>query len=81
MVNGNNCFGINKNSMMMCGEPNQSKNIRIIIDDSREGWCDSVKILLESYMIPGHPTVSFDYSLVRICYMNVMETKHLINYF
>lgn len=58
-------FGVNKNSKLMCGEPNESKNITVIIDDSREGWCDSVKILLESFMIPGHPTVILDYSLIR----------------
>jgi ribonucleoside-diphosphate reductase alpha chain len=58
-------FGIDKNSNLTYGMPLENKNIKIIIDDSREGWCDSVKILLESYMIPGHPTVAFDYSLIR----------------
>jgi ribonucleoside-diphosphate reductase alpha chain len=58
-------FGIEKNSNLTYGMPLDSKNIKIIIDDSREGWCDSTKILLESYMVPGHPTVAFDYSLIR----------------
>jgi len=57
-------FGITKNSRITCVTPTDT-NIRVIIDDSREGWCDSVKILLESYTMPGHPTVKFDYSLIR----------------
>lgn len=39
--------------------------ITVIIDDSREGWCDSVQILLESYMCPNMQPVKFDYSAIR----------------
>lgn len=37
----------------------------IVVQDSREGWCDSVSKLLESYFFGGRPTYEFDYSLVR----------------
>jgi adenosylcobalamin-dependent ribonucleoside-triphosphate reductase len=35
------------------------------IDDSREGWCQSLALLLESYFFAGRPTYEFDYSLIR----------------
>ena len=35
------------------------------IPDTREGWVDSVVLLLESYLKPGLPRVDFDYSLIR----------------
>jgi len=35
-----------------------------VIPDSREGWCESVKRLIESYE-KGSKTVVFDYSLIR----------------
>lgn len=35
------------------------------IPDSREGWCESVDLLLRSYLTPGKKAVEFDYSLVR----------------
>lgn len=35
-----------------------------IIPDSREGWVESVKLLLDSYFL-GTKTIKFDYSLVR----------------
>lgn len=43
----------------------KKENITIFIDDSREGWCSSVRILLESLLNPHHPHVKFDYSLIR----------------
>lgn len=36
-----------------------------IIPDSREGWCDSVAILLESYFFASRNTINFDYSHIR----------------
>jgi len=36
-----------------------------VVEDSREGWCESVGKLLESYFFAGRPTFDFDYSLVR----------------
>jgi len=35
------------------------------IPDSREGWVDSLKLLLESYLIPNRQRIEFDYSLIR----------------
>lgn len=38
---------------------------RYVIPDSREGWVESVRLLLDSYLRPGRPRVEFDYSLIR----------------
>ena len=35
------------------------------IPDSREGWVESVGMLLRSYMLPGRKPVGFDYSQIR----------------
>jgi adenosylcobalamin-dependent ribonucleoside-triphosphate reductase len=35
------------------------------IPDSREGWVDSLKLLLESYLLPNRQVIDFDYSLIR----------------
>jgi intein/homing endonuclease len=35
------------------------------IEDTREGWVDSLGKLLESYFTEGHATLAFDYSLIR----------------
>ena len=35
------------------------------IPDSREGWCDSVKVLINSYCLPFSPTIKFDYNSIR----------------
>lgn len=43
-------------------------NIRRVafdIPDSREGWVESVKLLLESYLIPGKAEVGFNYDNIR----------------
>lgn len=45
--------------------PNKSKVVETyMIPDSREGWVESVKLLLESYFL-GTADVNFDYSLIR----------------
>lgn len=36
-----------------------------VIPDTREGWVESLDLLLLSYFKPNHNTVQFDYSLVR----------------
>lgn len=36
------------------------------IEDSREGWVDSIRILLESYFYENRRAVSFDYSKIRV---------------
>lgn len=35
------------------------------IPDSREGWVESLRRLLEAYLTPGTPAPVFDYSLIR----------------
>lgn len=35
------------------------------IPDTREGWVESLKVLLESYFVPGSAPVGFDYSQIR----------------
>lgn len=42
----------------------QSQNI-VVIDDSREGWYESLALLLESYFKPHKRVVRFDYSKIR----------------
>jgi ribonucleoside-triphosphate reductase len=36
-----------------------------VVADSREGWCESVELLLASYFLPGGPQWQFDYSVIR----------------
>lgn len=36
-----------------------------VIADTREGWVESVKLLLESYFVEERPTMAFDYSVIR----------------
>ena len=36
-----------------------------VIPDTREGWVDSVAMLINSFLIPDSLQVSFDYSLIR----------------
>jgi ribonucleoside-triphosphate reductase len=36
-----------------------------VIPDSREGWVESLKLHLESYLMPNKERLSFDYSLIR----------------
>lgn len=38
---------------------------RYIIPDSREGWVESVRLLIDSYLKPEHPRWKFDYSQIR----------------
>lgn len=45
--------------------PSPSHPVEYKIHDSREGWVKSVMLLLNSYTIPNHPPVTFDYSLIR----------------
>lgn len=38
----------------------------LTIEDSRDGWVDSLDMLLRSYFIENHPIVVFDFSLIRL---------------
>lgn len=44
---------------------NKNKTSTYVIPDSKEGWCDSVKMLVESYMYPDSANPVFDYSKIR----------------
>ena len=52
------------NSMIVKG-PNESRKVeQITIPDTREGWVDSLRALLDSYSL-GTAKIDFDYSLIR----------------
>lgn len=38
---------------------------KFVIPDTREGWVDSMSLILNSYLKPGQPVITFDYSLIR----------------
>lgn len=44
-------------------DPNKG---RVIIEDTREGWTDSVRALLESYLRPRYAPIDFNYSGLRL---------------
>ncbi len=46
-------------------EPDESQTNLFVIPDSREGWAQSVGILLESYFFKNRIKVGFDYSQIR----------------
>ena len=46
-------------------KPYPKRNRRFLIGDSIEGWADSVKVLMKSYMNGGGSRVEFDYSDIR----------------
>jgi len=44
--------------------PNKTDPVAYVIPDSREGWAESIRVLIESYTKKA-PWFSFDYSLIR----------------
>lgn len=46
-------------------QPQDRDEEAFMIPDSREGWVESVKLLIESYLIPNRSSVLFNYSLIR----------------
>ena len=46
-------------------EPERTSPLQVLVEDSREGWVSSTELVLQSYLSPGHPAVSLDYSQVR----------------
>lgn len=58
-------YGISPYTNWEFTEPSYDREEIYQIPDTREGWVESVEKLIESYMIEGHPTVEFDYSLIR----------------
>lgn len=45
--------------------PDPQRTRTFTVPDSREGWVESVSLLLNSYLKPGQPAWRFDYSKVR----------------
>ena len=45
--------------------PNPNKYDSYVVPDSREGWVESVRLILESYLVSGKGEVYIDTSLVR----------------
>ncbi len=39
--------------------------IDYVVPDSREGWCESLNLILRSYLLPNQPQVEFNYSEIR----------------
>lgn len=52
--------------LLYINSPLSSKETVYVIPDTREGWVDSLRLILESYLIPNRPTVVFDYSKIRL---------------
>jgi ribonucleoside-triphosphate reductase (thioredoxin) len=50
---------------LLLHEPDPESVTTIVIEDSREGWYESVGSLLESYFFKNRATVKFDYSEIR----------------
>jgi hypothetical protein len=45
--------------------PNLKEEVTYEIPDTREGWVESVRLLLNSYLKPGQAKINFDYSKIR----------------
>lgn len=59
-------FDVKGADKVMIWEPINDKSETYIIPDTREGWVESIKLLIESYFdVEGRPIVEFDYSLIR----------------
>eukprot|EP01119_Soliformovum_irregulare_P025453 TRINITY_DN9434_c0_g1_i1.p1 TRINITY_DN9434_c0_g1~~TRINITY_DN9434_c0_g1_i1.p1 ORF type:complete len:681 (-),score=139.37 TRINITY_DN9434_c0_g1_i1:226-2268(-) len=56
-------FDTNGANQIRVERPSSTTN-RYVIPDSREGWVESVKLLLDSYLTLGN-RIEFDYSLIR----------------
>lgn len=45
--------------------PDETRQETFVVPDSREGWSESLGVLLESYFFENRATVKFDYSQIR----------------
>ncbi|KAF2077988.1 hypothetical protein CYY_000712 [Polysphondylium violaceum] len=50
---------------LVLGPMENKEPLLFTIPDSREGWVESVKLLLDSWLLRGKVPVEFDYSLIR----------------
>lgn len=46
-------------------QPSVTETITFVVPDTREGWSESLGVLLESYFFENRPSVKFDYSQIR----------------
>ena len=46
-------------------QPKQDVELCYIIPDTREGWVESLRLLINSFLTPNKPTQCFDYDLIR----------------
>ncbi len=54
-----------RNDLTEVVEPPEENEETYVIPDSREGWCESVQRLIDSYLRPDQPKWTFDYSEIR----------------
>lgn len=50
---------------VMLHQPIETDDPPTVVEDSREGWCDSLQALLRSYLIADQKATKFDYSDIR----------------
>ena len=58
-------FDTKGNGKITIYEPDEENPTTIVIEDSREGWVQSLESLLLSYFLPNQKKVIFDYSEIR----------------
>lgn len=46
-------------------EPAEDEGFTYLIPDTREGWVESTRLLLDAYLRPGQPGIDFDYTQIR----------------
>ena len=46
-------------------KPKEDVELCYIIPDTREGWVESTRLLINSFLTPNKPTQQFDYDLIR----------------
>lgn len=50
---------------LLIQDPSVGPQSTYVIPDTREGWVESVGLIIKSYLTPGHGTQLFDYSKIR----------------
>jgi len=58
-------FAIGKHLNPKLYAPYKRKKLEYVIADSKEGWVESVRDLIKSWLVPNSPTIHFDYSKIR----------------
>lgn len=58
-------FDIKGAGKVKINQPNTDMYDLYVIPDTREGWVESIKLLIESYLLENRNGIEFDYNLVR----------------